>query len=493
MNSDAAGIAERLRLGIDAARAGRNDQAQIYLSAVLEQEPDNIPALFWSAFVAPMPQESVNLLQRVLTLDPNNERAKAGLNWARQRLDKESAAQPTPPEPEPEYEAGETKPTPAQPVEEEPEMPDEFIREQLLARKDMQQRAKKGALAHRARRTIDPLLVVTIILGAAIVLTAGIWIVVPAPTETLAAWLPVATVESVPANIPDPPAINFVSEAEQPETEAAQNFSSTSDVLPEQAVKTAVETTTNEASVAEHLSEKTTQQSVPVSTDPNSLIGPASASIDETEKIVSSEESPETTAPAASPQEPNEPAEAEQPAEEDSQENPAVSGSIDELVESADEVLNGPKLFEPVDESLLAHQPAFPGEKWIEVDVTLQQITAWEGNVPVMHFIGSTGLPNTPTVLGEYNVYWKLESTLMAGADYYLPNVPYTMYFYGGYAIHGTYWHENFGQPMSHGCVNLTTENAKQIFEWADPILPEGQTQVTSTADNPGTLVVVHQ
>ena len=95
-------------------------------------------------------------------------------------------------------------------------------------------------------------------------------------------------------------------------------------------------------------------------------------------------------------------------------------------------------------------------------------------------------------MLGEYNVYWKLEKTLMAGADYYLPDVPYTMYFYGGYAIHGTYWHENFGQPMSHGCVNLRTEEAKQIFEWADPPLPPGQTQVVSTYDNPGTLVFVH-
>jgi lipoprotein-anchoring transpeptidase ErfK/SrfK len=155
--------------------------------------------------------------------------------------------------------------------------------------------------------------------------------------------------------------------------------------------------------------------------------------------------------------------------------------------------LTGPKLFQPVDESLLAHQPASPDEKWIEVDVTEQRVTAWEGNVPVMSFLSSTGLPNTPTVLGEFNVNWKLESTLMSGPGYYLPGVPYTMYFYGGYALHGTYWHDNFGQPMSHGCVNLSTDNAKELFEWAEPVLPSGQTQVVSTNDNPGTLVVVHQ
>ena len=64
---------------------------------------------------------------------------------------------------------------------------------------------------------------------------------------------------------------------------------------------------------------------------------------------------------------------------------------------------------------------------------------------------------------------------------------------YGGYALHGAYWHNNFGQPMSHGCVNFRPAEAKKLFEWADPIIPEGRTQVTATADNPGTLVVVHK
>ena len=81
----------------------------------------------------------------------------------------------------------------------------------------------------------------------------------------------------------------------------------------------------------------------------------------------------------------------------------------------------------------------------------------------------------------------------MTGPNYYLPDVPYTMYFYGGYGLHGTYWHNNFGQPMSHGCVNLETGNAQKLFEWAEPVVPPGQTQVTASADNPGTLVVVHQ
>jgi lipoprotein-anchoring transpeptidase ErfK/SrfK len=158
-----------------------------------------------------------------------------------------------------------------------------------------------------------------------------------------------------------------------------------------------------------------------------------------------------------------------------------------------DELLFGPRLFQPVDVASLPHQPTTLTEKWIEVVLSEQRVTAWEGNTPVMSFLTSTGLPNTPTVQGKYNIYWKLKSTLMAGPGYYLPEVPYTMYFYAGYGLHGAYWHDSFGQPMSHGCVNLSLDNAKTLFEWADPVIPEGQNQVTSSQDNPGTLVVVHE
>ena len=57
--------------------------------------------------------------------------------------------------------------------------------------------------------------------------------------------------------------------------------------------------------------------------------------------------------------------------------------------------------------------------------------------------------------------------TDMAGPGYYLPDVPYTMYFYRGYGLHGTYWHNNFGTPMSHGCVNMRTPDARWLFYWA--------------------------
>ena len=53
----------------------------------------------------------------------------------------------------------------------------------------------------------------------------------------------------------------------------------------------------------------------------------------------------------------------------------------------------------------------------------------------------------------------------MIGPGYHLEDVPYSMFFYKGYAVHGTYWHDNFGQPMSHGCVNMLTSEAKWVYE----------------------------
>ena len=106
--------------------------------------------------------------------------------------------------------------------------------------------------------------------------------------------------------------------------------------------------------------------------------------------------------------------------------------------------------------------------KSIVVSTGDQRIYAYENGQLVRSHLVSTGLPDTPTVLGDYKIYVKHVATDMSGPDYYLPAVPYTMYFYQGYGIHGTYWHNSFGRPMSHGCVNLPTEEARWFFEWAE-------------------------
>jgi lipoprotein-anchoring transpeptidase ErfK/SrfK len=107
------------------------------------------------------------------------------------------------------------------------------------------------------------------------------------------------------------------------------------------------------------------------------------------------------------------------------------------------------------------------GEKWIDIDLTNQMLYAYEGDTLLNSFLVSTGLPGTPTVTGTYSIYVKYLYAHMRGDDYDLPDVPYTMYFFESYGIHGTYWHHNFGVPMSHGCVNMETSQAGWIFEWA--------------------------
>ncbi|MDI3339872.1 MAG: L,D-transpeptidase [Sphaerobacter sp.] len=118
---------------------------------------------------------------------------------------------------------------------------------------------------------------------------------------------------------------------------------------------------------------------------------------------------------------------------------------------------------------------SFLPAKWIEVDLSLpQRLTAWEGDRPVFSTSMSGGLARTPTPTGVFSVQWKLRYDDMTGGRagtsdyYYLPDVPYVMYFYtGGYAIHGTYWHSSFGYPMSRGCVNLPISAAAWLWEWA--------------------------
>ncbi|NWF63977.1 MAG: L,D-transpeptidase family protein [Chloroflexi bacterium] len=107
------------------------------------------------------------------------------------------------------------------------------------------------------------------------------------------------------------------------------------------------------------------------------------------------------------------------------------------------------------------------GARWFDVDLSEQRMYAYEGDTLVNSFIVSTGTWQTPTVTGKFKVWIKLRSAPMSGPGYYLPDVPYIMYFYGDYGIHGTYWHNNFGVPMSHGCVNLSIPDAEWAYNFA--------------------------
>lgn len=104
---------------------------------------------------------------------------------------------------------------------------------------------------------------------------------------------------------------------------------------------------------------------------------------------------------------------------------------------------------------------------WIDVDLSEQRLYAYDGDTLVSSFLISSGVAAHPTVTGTFAVYVKYRYTDMRGPGYYLPDVPYTMYFYQGYGIHGTYWHNNFGTPMSHGCVNMLTSDAEWVFNFS--------------------------
>ena len=121
-----------------------------------------------------------------------------------------------------------------------------------------------------------------------------------------------------------------------------------------------------------------------------------------------------------------------------------------------------------VDPVFAAPAPPIGTGREIVVDLSDSRVYAYENGVLVHSVLGSTGLPATPTVQGDFRVQRKYFAQTMSGPGYYLPDVPYVLYFYAGYALHGTYWHSNWGQQMSHGCVNLPTPEAEWFYSWAD-------------------------
>jgi len=104
----------------------------------------------------------------------------------------------------------------------------------------------------------------------------------------------------------------------------------------------------------------------------------------------------------------------------------------------------------------------------IVVDLSNSRVYAYENGILMYETVSSNGLPATPTVQGSFTVQSKVRSQTMSGPGYWLPNVEWVLYFYQGYALHGTYWHDNFGQPMSHGCVNLTNDDARWFYDFAE-------------------------
>lgn len=147
-----------------------------------------------------------------------------------------------------------------------------------------------------------------------------------------------------------------------------------------------------------------------------------------------------------------------------------------------------------------------PGEKWIDVNLTRKTLMAIEGDKPVYAALVSPGRKSTnkakdhSTVKGTFRIREKHIAVTMDGdgtaagdLPYSIEDVPYVAYFEGSYALHGAFWHNNFGREMSHGCVNLSPLDAKKIFFWVEPKLPRGLHAVWSSKENRGTIVVIHE
>lgn len=182
------------------------------------------------------------------------------------------------------------------------------------------------------------------------------------------------------------------------------------------------------------------------------------------------------------------------------------SGNIDKSAKVA--IYNGEEINIPgsvFEERLALNRVlgATSQDKWIDVDLSEQRLRAWEGGNLFLETLVSSGLPWTPTPQGEFNIWIKLRATKMEGGQgryyYNLPNVPYVMFFenesvprWRGYGLHGTYWHNDFGNPHSHGCVNLPTPIAERLYYWTTPSMPQGRSMVYASADNLGTRIVIH-
>jgi lipoprotein-anchoring transpeptidase ErfK/SrfK len=345
---NAAEIDRLLSRGQSEAEAGDWATARHYFAQVLGMDPDNEEALLWQAGLAKDPNQSIAYLRQVLRLNPESERAKAGMAWAQSRL---------PPKPKEAAAAAQSVST---------------------ARPQRQRRRSAASYLWIGLLLIAAL--VCTVLGA-VALTGG--------TEQLRAI-----------------------------------------ILPPTATATATATPTH------------------------------------TPTATATATATSTSTPTCTP-------------------TPTATATATAIPTASPTFIPSPTPIPPVSEPLR-------GEKWIDVDLSTQTLIAYEGEVEVLRTTVSTGAPQTPTVTGRFRIFHKLLSQTMRGPGYEQPNVPYVMYFHGAYSIHGAYWHNDFGRARSHGCVNLRVPDAQWLFNWADPALPEGASEVWDTQTQSGTLVVVH-
>ncbi|RMH38389.1 MAG: murein L,D-transpeptidase [Deltaproteobacteria bacterium] len=137
-----------------------------------------------------------------------------------------------------------------------------------------------------------------------------------------------------------------------------------------------------------------------------------------------------------------------------------------------------------------------PGERWVDVDLDEQTLVAYEGDTPVFVTLVSSGTRKTPSETGVFRVWLKLAETDMTGqmgdeAPYAVATVPWTQFYAKDLALHTAYWHDGFGSPRSHGCINLSPADARFLYFWTEPEVPPGWSMAHADVDRPGSMVRV--
>lgn len=142
------------------------------------------------------------------------------------------------------------------------------------------------------------------------------------------------------------------------------------------------------------------------------------------------------------------------------------------------------------------------GQRWIDVDVSEQVLVAYEGAQPVFATLVSTGrdTPGSRTPLGTFHVWAKLATSDMDDLErddvrenYLIEGVPWVQYFDGSVALHAAFWHDDFGRARSHGCVNLAPADARALYAFTAPDVPEGLEALIPFTDEARTIVRVHE
>ena len=141
--------------------------------------------------------------------------------------------------------------------------------------------------------------------------------------------------------------------------------------------------------------------------------------------------------------------------------------------------------------------------KHVDVDITKQLLVAYDGPMPAYVTLVSTGKKGTDeepfdTPTGRFRIRSKqvtsnMDGTTATDGNYAIQDVPWVMYFEGSYALHGAFWHRSFGYVRSHGCVNLGPSDARWLFFWTTPFVPETWHGATATDENPGTTIVIRK